>query len=187
MFKHKGTVSLKTERLLLRKFRYADAEDMFNNWANDSDVTKYLTWQPHGSIEVTKEIIKSWISEYEKENVYNWAIVLNDTGKVIGSISVVNVCNEHQRCEVGYCMGKKYWNKGIMTEALKCVIKYLFFQVGINRIQAIHHRDNSASGKVMHKSGMKYEGRLKYYLLNNKGSYVDCDIYAILRGDMELR
>ena len=181
MLVHNGTLQLETKRLILRRFTDADSEDMFNNWANDSDVTRCLSWKPHGTIQVTKEIISSWVKSYEKQDFYNWAIVLKDYGKVIGSIGVVNIINEHLWCEIGYCIGKKYWSKGIMTEALNKIIEYLIIVEGFNRVQAIHHLDNPASGKVMLHAGMKHEGRLRHYFFNNQGNFVDCEMYSIIK------
>jgi len=185
MLNHKGTLEIETDRLVLRRFTVNDAENMFNNWANDSEVTKYLSWKPHGKIDTTKDILNSWVQDYESTNVYNWAIVYKNDGMVIGSISVVESSEEHQRCEIGYCIGKKYWSMGISTEALKAVIWHALFDVGFNRVQATHNKENPASGKVMLKTGMIYEGRLRDYRIDNKGQFVDCDMYAILKNDIE--
>ncbi len=87
-------------------------------------------------------------------------------------------------CEIGYIISKKEWNKGIMTEALKAVIKYLFDKVNFNRIQLRHMVDNPASGKVMLKCGMKYEGVLRQYGLKNTGERCDTTIYSILKGEI---
>jgi len=136
MFNQKGTTPLETERLILRRFVVEDAEDMFNNWANDREVTKYLSWGPHGNLGVTKEILTYWINCYENLETYNWAIVPKNFGKVIGSISLIEVSNKNQRCEIGYCMSKQYWNHGIMTESLKAVINYMILEIGFKRVQA---------------------------------------------------
>ena len=180
---HKGTIELQTERLILRKFRQDDAQDVFDNWANDKDVTKHLSWTPHANAEATRQYIAACVERYEKESIYHWAIVPKEYGKVCGSIEVMNVSEINGRCEMGYCMSKRYWNKGIMSEALKAAVKFLFDEVGFNRIQAVHHIENPASGKVMQKAGMKYEGRLKQYIADNCGKFVDCDIYAIVKDD----
>ena len=182
MLSHKGTKTIDTDRLMLRRFKPEDACNMFNNWANDSDVTKFLTWKPHGNIEVTKKIINQWIDEYNHNNFYNWAIELKEAGEVIGNISVVNLYENYQSCEIGYCMSKKHWNKGIMTESLKAVIDYLFSEVGFNRIEARHDTDNIASGKVMMKSGMRYEGTLRQVKIRDKEFY-SLAVYAILKND----
>lgn len=184
MINHKGTTEIDTERLLLRRFKASDAEAMFTTWANDPEVTRYLSWRPHGTLEVTKEIISSWINSYGNQEFYNWAIFLKEAGKVVGSIGLVDRSDEDERCEIGYCIGKEYWNQGIMTEALKSVIGFFFREVGFNRIQAKHHKDNPASGRVMQKAGMKYEGRLRQYLKDKDGEFVDCDLYSIVRADL---
>jgi ribosomal-protein-alanine N-acetyltransferase len=185
MIKHKGTKTLYTDRLILRRFTLEDATDMFVNWASDPEVTKYLSWLPHKDIEVTKNIISSWISSYDQLSNYNWAIVLKNYGKVIGSISVVGSMEKNLRCEVGYCLSRQYWNQGIMTEALKAVISYLIKEIGFKRVQAVHQVDNVASGRVMIKAGMKYEGRLRGFVLNNRNELVDCEMYAVLENDIK--
>lgn len=184
MLNHRGTITINTDRLILRKFSIDDVEDMFYNWANDEEVAKYLSWSPHGTIEVTKEVISEWICAYEMSTVYNWAIELKATGKVIGSICVIEINDKNCRCEVGYCISRAYWNKGIMTESLKAANRFLFSEVGINRIQAKHDTKNIASGKVMEKAGMKYEGTLKQYKIHKDGTFGDLNMYAIVKEDM---
>lgn len=186
MLNHKGTVTLETHRLILRRFTLEDAEDMFNNWANDNEVTKYLTWWPHSSIDVTRQIIQMWVNEYSKDITYNWGIELKEIGQVIGSIGVTDLCHKDNRCEIGYCISKSYWNKGITTEALKAVIRFLFSEVGVNRIQAKHDVLNPGSGRVMEKAGMKYEGTFRQFYVRKDGSFGDVNMYAALQEDYTL-
>ncbi len=108
-----------------------------------------------------------------------------EDGKVIGGIGAFNISNVHLRCDVGFCIGKEYWNKGIMTEVLSEVIKYLFVDVGFNRIQSYHHSDNLTSGKVMIKSGMKYEGTMSQYQIDKEGNVTDFTMYSILKKDFK--
>ena len=89
--KHFGTITLETERLILRRFTIEDAESMFNNWASDDEVTKFLTWPTHRSIEDSKWFINYCLDNYAKLSFYNWAIVLKDSNELIGNISIVNV------------------------------------------------------------------------------------------------
>lgn len=180
MLNHKGTIEIETERLLLRRFKREDAKDMYLNWANDSEVTRFLQWVPHRSIEDTQEILETWVTSYSSMEVYSWAMVLKDKEKVIGSIGVVNRFDQHRICELGYCSGREYWNKGFMSEALRGVIEYLFTEVGYNRLEAIHHSENIASGRVMLHAGMLHEGKLRDYRMNNAGDLVDCDMYSVL-------
>lgn len=180
---HKGTLNIETGRLLLRRFMEGDAPYIFRNWASDPDVSRHLTWSAHDNVENTEKILASWLESYDRPEIYNWAIVHKDSGQPIGSISMVALYEDLQKCEIGYCIGKRYWGMGIMTEALKAVMKFLFFEVGFNRIQAYHHIDNPASGKVMQKAGMRHEGRMREFAMNNKGEYVDVDFYGMVRND----
>jgi ribosomal-protein-alanine N-acetyltransferase len=180
---HKGTKAINTDRLLLRRFELDDAYNMFKNWANDSEVTKFLTWEPHSSIEVTKEIIDQWVNNYKDTKTYEWAIELKEIGEVIGSISIVKLDDKNYSCEIGYCMSRKYWGKGIMSESLEVVIHYLFSEIGFNRIFAKYDTNNVASGKVMLKCGMKYEGTLRQVKIRDNKEFYDLDIYAILKND----
>lgn len=185
MLTHVGTKKIDTNRLLLRKFKVSDVEEVFKNWANDEEVTRYLTWKPHGNLNVTKVLLNQWILDYEISNTYNWAIELKNTGDVIGGIGIVNIDEENLSCEIGYCLSKKYWGLGIMSEALKSVINYLFSQVKFNRIVAKHHTDNIASGKVMIKCKMSYEGTLREVRKGHNGEFISLTVYSILNSEYE--
>ena len=178
MLKHKGTVRLETSRLILRRARMEDAEPMFYNWANDKEVTKYLTWPPHSNIEVTQKVLESWVESYEKEDYYQWMIVLKEIHEPIGSIMVSTV-GRAQSAHVGYCIGKKWWHQGIMSETLLAVMDFLFNEVGYHRVEAMHDSNNPNSGKVMAKCGMKYEGTLRMADRNNQG-ICDACYYGLL-------
>lgn len=182
---HKGTQEIQTERLLLRRAVMEDAQPMFKNWASDAEVTKYLTWPPHDSEEITGMILDEWIRGYEKENFYLWMIVLKKNGdEPIGSISVVEGNDDLAKAEIGYCIGRKWWHKGIMSEALQAVMDYLFDEVGMNRLEARHDPRNPHSGAVMRKCGMKYEGTARQSDRNNQGICDACS-YALLAGERE--
>lgn len=182
--KHCGTKTIETERLILRRYVVEDAEDMFKNWASDPEVTKYLTWPAHSDIGITEFVVSDWVKSYEKEDFYNWAIELKEIGKVIGNISSVNNNEEIDKVHIGYCMGKAWWNKGIMSEALKAVIDYFFEKVEVNRVEARHDVSNPGSGRVMQKCGMIYEGTLRQADKNNLG-IGDTAYYGILKSDWE--
>lgn len=177
---HKGTVRLETERLILRKFTENDAEAVFENWASDDEVTKFLTWPTHRSVEGSKGFIDSCLDSYKNDDSYQWGIELKETGELFGNISVVNVNDDLDAVELGYVIGRRFWGNGYMTEAVKAVIAFLFEEVGANRIAARHDPKNPDSGKVMKKAGMKYEGTLRQNDRNNRG-IVDCAVYSILK------
>ena len=150
---NKGTVLLETDRLILRKFKYSDAEYMFKNWGSDPKVIKFLCWPTHSDVNVSQKIINNWIEEYNN-NIYNWAIELKSIHEAIGAISIVELDQASEAFEIGYCISSRYWNEGFTSEAFKAVINYLFKEVHINRIAAKHDIDNPASGRVMKKCGL---------------------------------
>ena len=179
---HIGTKELETERLILKKFTLNDAQYMFNNWTSDDEVTKYLTWPTHNDINVTLYVLEQWLQNYEKNDNYNWAIVLKEINEPIGSIGINKQSDDLKMVHVGYCIGKKWWNKGFVTEALNALIKFFFEEVGVNRIESRHDTNNPNSGKVMLKCGMKYEGCLRQADRNNQG-IVDTVYYGIVSED----
>ena len=180
--KHKGTQRLETGRLVLRQFMPDDAPAMYKNWASDPEVTKFLTWPTHGSVDVTKKLINMWISDYSQPDNYSWAIELKEISEPIGSIAVVKLDESTSMVQIGYCIGRKWWHKGITTEALGAVIDFAFDEISANRVEAVHDPNNPNSGKVMLKCGMKYEGTLRQASVNNQG-IVDIAYYSILRSD----
>ena len=177
-----GTQRLETHRLILRRYRIEDAEDMFNNWASDPEVTKFLTWPTHSNVEVTRMLLNNWISRYDDGGYFNWAIEWKETGSVIGNIAVVKLNEQTEAADMGYCMSRAFWGRGIMPEALRAVMDYLFDTVGVSRIAACHDVNNPKSGRVMEKAGMKTEGIFRGAGKNNIGI---CDEvwHAALRSD----
>lgn len=181
--KNCGTQRIETDRLILRRYKIEDADAMYKNWASDSEVTKFLTWQPHSSVEVSRGIIENWLKEYSDEKYYQWAIVLKDNGnEPIGDISVVHMNEDISMVHIGYCLGRAWWRRGIMSEALKAVMDFMFDTVEVNRVESRHDPMNPNSGKVMQKCGMKYEGTLRSADRNNQG-ICDACYYALLRSE----
>lgn len=181
MLRHKGTQTIETPRLILRQARSEDAEPMFRNWANDPEVTKFLTWPVHGSIEVSERVLASWVDSYQKDDYYQWMIVLKKTGEPIGSIMSSTV-GRAESAHIGYCIGKAWWHQGIMSETLKAVMDFLFDEVGYHRIEAMHDPNNPNSGAVMRKCGMQYEGTLRQADRSNQG-ICDACYYGLLKSE----
>lgn len=181
---HIGTQTIDTNRLILRKFEDKDARYIYENWASDDEITKYLQWQSYTSINQGKERIEFLKENYKNKNYYDWAIVLKDINQPIGSIGCVELKEDIKAVHIGYCIGKKWWHQGITSEALKAVIDFFFDKVGVERVESRHDPNNVNSGKVMQKCGMKYEGTMRKADFNNQG-IVDCSYYAILKEDRE--
>lgn len=177
---HLGTNSMETSRLILRPFGLEDAQAMYDNWAKDHEVTKFLSWPCYQSIEDAHKILNVWLEGYQKPDFYQWAIELKELGQPIGSISVVNSDDRVEMAEIGYCIGKHWWGQGIMPEALNAVMDYLFDAVGMQRIEAGHDPNNPASGAVIRKCGMQYEGTLRRRIRSNQG-ITDVAWYSLLK------
>lgn len=151
---HKGSLPIKTERLLLRTFEKTDYSAIFK-WASNPKVNRYVSYPVHKNIRDSKSIAALWEKAAQKKDNYNWAIVYE--GNVIGNITVV-AHDGLWEAGMGWQIDVPYWNKGIMTEAANAVFDFLFCEVGFHRIFAAHDTRNPGSGKVMEKLGMKKEG-----------------------------
>jgi ribosomal-protein-alanine N-acetyltransferase len=181
---HVGTITLKTDRLILRRFTIYDAKNVYKNWTSDSEASKYMRWKPHRSIEETESKINDWINRYKDNNFYQWAITFKDSDEPIGAIGLFVVNESDLTGDIAYIISRKYWGIGIATEALKAVLKFAFEVVGFNRIESYHSVNNPASGKVMQKTGMKLEGLAKQKYRSNVG-FEDSYMYSILREEFK--
>ena len=179
---HQGTKTLQTERLLLRRFQIEDAEAFYRNVTSDGKVNKFLTWPLHKKVEETKELLTGWVERYENPERYCWAIVLKENDQLIGTIAAPTIKNRTETAEVTYCIGSAWWELGIVTEALSEVIRYLFEEILVNRIEAGYDVNNPASGRVLEKVGMQKEGILRKAGRNNQGLF-DLVFCAILKND----
>ena len=180
---HKGSKRLETPRLLLRPFAPGDAAAMYRNWASDPDVTRFLTWQAYTAPEQAEETVARWLREAEDPTQYQWAMVLKELGEPIGSFSVVRRNDDAASMELGYCIGKTWWGRGLTAEAMRAVVAYLIGEVGANRVSACHDVENPNSGRVMQKAGMTKEGVLRAYMRSNHG-IGDIAVWSILAREL---
>ncbi len=177
-----GTTEIHTERLTLRRFRSDDVKAAYENYGSDPKVNTYISFAPCTTIESTEQFLAMHLEQYASNpSFYGWAVTLDDV--VIGSIGLFNVDDDSQQCELGYSIGSKWWGKGFATEAASAVLQFGFSQMGAHRIYASHHIDNLASGKVLQKIGMLYEGTLRDGQKNPDGSFSDLKLYAKLCTD----
>lgn len=157
---------IETNRLFLREVNIDDASAIFNNWASDKEVTKYLTWNYHKNIETTKEILNIWVNEYKIKKVFRYGIVLKQTNELIGMIDVPGYDDGNPH--IGYCLSRKYWNNGYMSEALGKFIEILFNN-GFKKLLIEACEDNIASNKVIQKCGFKFiKKEEQYFKLKDK-------------------
>ena len=144
---------IETERLIFRYLKDDDLESVFYNYANDDEVTKYLTWPTHKSLYDTKMIFEFWKKEDEIIKKFHYFLELKNTHELIGSIALASI--EKDVPEIGYVIGRKWWNKGIMTEACKKFLEVLF-DSGFTRISIKADVENIASNRVIEKCGFKF-------------------------------
>ena len=170
---------LETERLILRKLTIDDAKAIFGGWANDPEVTKYLTWNPHRNVDETMLLLSYWIKEYDKPDTYRYGICLKSNEELIGTIDVVGYIDGNP--EIGYCLSRKCWNNGYMSEALKKMIFYLF-SIGFNKIIIEADINNIGSNRVIQKCGFEFTHKeYKEHTSRFKSEPVTVNWYQITR------
>jgi [ribosomal protein S5]-alanine N-acetyltransferase len=177
---------IQTERLLLRKPRLDDASAIFEGWAQDQEVTRYLTWHPHQHLEQTLAFVQSCLLAWEQETRFPYMIMLKESGDVIG---MIDPRIEGPRVGIGYGTARSYWGKGYVTEATRAIIEWAFQQPAIYRVYATTDVDNVASRRVLEKVGMQCEGILRKYILHPNISDIPRDsyMYAITKETTEER
>ena len=183
---HKGTqtIWIRDRHIVLRRFDEGDVRAMFDNWASDREVTKYLTWNAYTDIWNVLQKIEEWAESYKSPDFYLWAIEYE--GELIGSISAeTKIKAATDRADLGYCIGRKWWNKGIMTEAVKAVMDYMFSECRAHSCEISHCMDNPASGRVAEKCGMHRNGIIPEYFKANDGTWQDVAVWSILQKKWE--
>ena len=173
-----------TERLVLRRFTLADASEV-QRLAGDKLVAATTLNIPHPYENgMAEEWISTHLKEIEDGKLSNFAITLKNTGQLIGAVGL-HINKRFNRAELGYWVGVPYWNKGYCTEAARAMIKHGLEDLKLHRIFATHFVGNDASGRVMQKTGMKYEGLLRQHVCKD-GQYYDLIMYSILNSDEPL-
>jgi len=169
-----------TARLIVRKPVLEDAQEMFGNWAQDEDVTKYLAWKPHQSISETRLFLKKRINDWLIGQQITYVIIQKDNQKMIG---MIDIRIKDHRADLGYVLAKNEWNMGFMTEVVKGMIEVLFNESSIYRIWATCDIDNLNSEAVLKKAGLTYEGVLKGWRLRPNISTIPRDVksFSLLR------
>ncbi len=174
---------LETPRLLLRPFRETDIPAIVR-LLQDPDIAKTTLNVPYPYAE---KDARNWLEIQQQERRqgtgYTFAIVLREDGEFVGAIDI-RPDMRHKKAEIGYWIGKRYWGQGYATEAARAIIRYGFESLGLNRIYATHFAENPASGRVMQKAGMQYEGLMRAATFKD-GRFQDHVLYAILREEWE--
>jgi RimJ/RimL family protein N-acetyltransferase len=165
---------IETERLVLRKPRTEDAHAIFEGWAQDDEVTHYLTWRPHERIEQTLEFVQGCMRAWAGETRFPYMITLKESGEVIG---IIDPRIEGPKVGIGYGAARAHWGKGYVPEATRAIIDWAFQQTSIFRVYATTDVENVASRRVLEKVGMQCEGILRKYILHPNISPIPRDSY----------
>jgi ribosomal-protein-alanine N-acetyltransferase len=170
---------LATERLLLRKPRAEDAPLIFAAYAQDPDVTRYLTFRPHRDLNETHEAIGRFLENWRTEKSYCWLIFRRDDEELVGAISA----REDQGINLGYLLARPFWGQGFMSEALSAIGEWAFSVPLVFRVWAVCDLENEASARLLERIGFYQEGVLRKWSHHPNISDIprDCFCYAKTR------
>ena len=172
---------LKTNRLILRAFKLSDANDV-QRLAGDRAIADTTANVPYPYADgIAEEWIATHQNVFEQKKGIIFAIELQATKELVGTIGLMKLSENHQ-AELGYWIGKPFWNQGYCTEAGFAALDYAFTDLNLIRVYARHLPRNPASGKVMQKLGMAYEGCQKQHA-KKWDKFEDLDLYGILKSD----
>jgi RimJ/RimL family protein N-acetyltransferase len=167
-----------TSRLALQRLRYEDAEEIFYTYASKPEVTKYVSWPTHRSIEDTRAFLRYAVHGWSEGVDYSFSIRLRDTNKLIGGFGVVN---ENGKVQFGYIFSPSYWNQGYATEVCQEMMHRLKQQPGVFRIGSYVDTENAASMQVLRKAGLVQEAVLRQWMRfpNQENRPKDCLVFVL--------
>ena len=170
---------IETDRLILRRCALSDARAIFETYAQDEEVTRFMTWRPHTDIGQTKAYLKTMVEAWDKGTEFTWVILLKDH-TLIGAVGFRPT---QFKSEGGYVLARPYWNKGYTSEAFRALVNWFLAQPEIFRVGSVCDVENSASARVMEKAGMQREGILKRWIIHPQMSDQprDCYCYSIVK------
>ncbi len=175
-------MELEGDRIKLRKLRLSDARDVYEN-IKDEEVVRWLLRIPHPyPFNEAIKFIRRTRYRIRKNSGYAFGIVLKDTNKVVGVVDIFNIDWENRNAEIGYWLGKKYWKKGLMSEAVRLILGFAFEELKLHRVSATIFEDNVASKRVLEKVGFKLEGKRREARLKF-GKWHNELLYGILESD----
>ncbi len=173
--------TLETKRLILRKMLVSDKEDIYD-YSRREDVTEYLTWAPHTSIEYTQDYLRYIGQRYSVGDYFDWAVVEKASGRVIGSCGFTRFDYPNDAGEIGYVFHPDFGCKGYATEAVGEVVRFGFVALKLHRIEARYIKGNDRSCRLMERLGMQFEGERREAMLV-KGAYRTVGTYSMLASE----
>jgi len=179
IFKNIPTMS--TERLLLRKINKKDLYDVYE-YSKDPELSKFLLWSPHQSLEFTKVYLDRIEKLYKKGSFYDWAITLKENGKMIGTCGFTSIDFDNNSAEIGYVLSCPYHRRGIGSEAVSKVLEFGFYEMCFHRIEAKFMLGNTASEALLKSLGFKFDGIMRD-MVKKEGKYHSVAIYSMLQDE----
>lgn len=177
---HCGTQSIETDRLILRKFKYEDNQDMLDYWVSDPKVQFLYSEPVYTTYNEVKKLLDIYISSYDNMDYYRWAIIEKDSGLCIGQIAFFLIDLKNHFGEIEYCIGSKFQKRGYGTEAIKGILDFGFNQINLHKVQVCHKENNLASKALIKKCNFTYEGTLRDYFCIDY-EYIDRLYYSMLK------
>jgi ribosomal-protein-alanine N-acetyltransferase len=168
---------IETQRLILRQALATDLQDWANNIFAVPKVIQYMPKRDMTPLQRAERAFNNYNRLWEEHGIGGWIITNKQDGRFIGSIEI-EYLDETCEYELGYCMGKDHWGKGIMTEAARAVVRFGFERAKLDRIIAVVIPENIASWRVLEHIGFVYEKKAVYYDL-------DVVYYAIMRDQFQ--
>lgn len=172
---------LESDRLRLRPVRAEDADDIFEIFS-DKEVMKYYDILPLGDRNEAVELCGRFIKHFEDRSMMRWSIVEKESGRVIGTCGFFCFCDDDSKAELGYELRRELWGKGYMPEAISLIMRFIYENTDINRIESFVEIPNTASQKLLKKLGFRKEGTLRQYE-RCRGELIDITIWGYIRGD----
>lgn len=159
-----GTVTLETERLILRKCMESDYKDSYKYCCSDPELARLQAFDVHTNDEVTRRSFKEKEERYKvDDSYYEWAIVRKEDKQFMGEIVLVHYNPEYNSLELGYHLGKVFRGNGYMQEALARILKFAFEELDVNQVYALILNDNLDSQKVAKSNNMEYSRTIQDY------------------------
>jgi RimJ/RimL family protein N-acetyltransferase len=173
---------LETERLVLRRPVARDADAIFEEYARDAEVSRYVMWRPHTDVGETRAFVERCQSGWDRGSDLSWAITVGNDDRLVGMIAIRP---RGHMADIGYVLARRLWGRGVVPEAARAVIDAAFRNPNVFRVWAVCDVDNTASARVMEKVGMTHEGVLRKWIVHPNISPYPRDVhcYARVRSD----
>ena len=174
---------LETERLILRKIHSDDVQTVFDCWMQDEDVSRYMCWKASDDINEAKDFVEFELGNLENEKWNRWIIVLESTKEVIGTC-LIFFNDDEDHWDISYNLGKKFWGRGYVTEAMSAVMKYAIDVLKVEEISTAYAKENPASGQVLQKLGFQFVKEVPYEC--NGGDITTTGKYCTYRAEWKI-